>query len=197
MRYLSCSLPWELVLQDACEATAALYLPQVPPRAPGATRAASWHGCPQGKPKFQGCLFLTWPVLVSHGRARTLQNPARLAPSPKPAQDQAAAPSAAGSPMEAPSLEEPDPRFFPYLGYSLRPYQLKEQGLAITESKQRSDFEGHGPSLHVLGSCSKLESHSTWSTRRWGGTFHLFLWLVLSPCVASGNKVTAEEALAL
>lgn len=37
--------------------------------------AVSWRGGPQGQPNFQGCPFLTWPLLVSHGRARTLRNP--------------------------------------------------------------------------------------------------------------------------
>jgi len=115
MKYLGCSLPSEPVLWGACKDTAVLYLPQMPQQGctvSAANGAASWHGCPQREPSFQGCLFLIWPVLVSCGRAWTLQNSVWLAPSPKPAQAQGAAPSAAGNPMETPSLEEPEPRFF-------------------------------------------------------------------------------------
>lgn len=56
-------------------------------------------------------------------------------------------------------------------------------------------FEGHWPSLLVLVSCSKQESSSTWTTRRWEGSLGL-LNLVLNLCVASGTEMPEEEALA-
>lgn len=44
-------------------------------------------------------------------------------------------------------------------------------------------------------SCSKQESSSTWTTRRWGG-IPVLLDLVLNLCVASETEMSEEEALA-
>lgn len=44
-------------------------------------------------------------------------------------------------------------------------------------------------------SCSKQESSSTWTTRRWGGS-PVLLNLVLNLWVVSGNEMPEEEALA-
>lgn len=57
-------------------------------------------------------------------------------------------------------------------------------------------FEGHWPSLLVLVSCSKQESSSMWTTRRWEGILGL-LDLLLNLCVALETEMPEEGALAL
>lgn len=80
-----------------------------------------------GETSFQECPCLTWPLLVSHVRAQTAQNPIQSAPSLQLPGEQpwGAALSAAGSPTETPSQEEPDPRVSFVWGIQLS--QLKEQ----------------------------------------------------------------------
>lgn len=115
-----------------------------------------------------------WCPMAEHGPCKTLYNLLLPQSQPKPREQPLLQP---GVPWRHHPWRNLIPDFsLIYLRYS-PPIPAERAGLTITGSKKGDyGFEGHWPSLLVLGSCSKQESSSTWSTRRWGGTFSLFLW---------------------